>query len=86
MQSIGDVMKSRGFQSLFTPISESLKQCEKHGIAYAEKVFWVPRTTPTLMMPLVTVVPLQIFASELARVKGYDVDKPRNLAKSVTVE
>ncbi len=54
--------------------------------AYASKVFWVPRTTPTLMMPLVTVVPLQIFACELARVKGYDVDKPRNLAKSVTVE
>lgn len=53
---------------------------------HAEKVFWVPRTTPTLMMPLVTVVPLQIFASELAKVKGYDVDKPRNLAKSVTVE
>ncbi|AWE42035.1 MULTISPECIES: glutamine--fructose-6-phosphate transaminase (isomerizing) [unclassified Actinobaculum] len=54
--------------------------------AHASKVFWVPRTTPTLMMPLVTVVPLQIFACELARVKGYDVDKPRNLAKSVTVE
>lgn len=53
---------------------------------HADHVFWVPRTTPTLMMPLVTVVPLQIFASELARVKGYDVDKPRNLAKSVTVE
>ncbi len=54
--------------------------------SYADATFWVPRTTPTLMMPLVTVVPLQIFASELARVKGYDVDKPRNLAKSVTVE
>jgi glucosamine--fructose-6-phosphate aminotransferase (isomerizing) len=53
---------------------------------YADTVFWVPRTTPTLMMPLVTVVPLQIFASELAKAKGYDVDKPRNLAKSVTVE
>ena len=53
---------------------------------YADIVFWVPRSTPTLMMPLVTVVPLQIFAGELARVKGYDVDKPRNLAKSVTVE
>ena len=39
MQSIGDVMKSSGFQSLFTPISESLKQCEKHGIEYTEKVF-----------------------------------------------
>ena len=59
---------------------------DSEAAAYAEKVFWVPRTTPTLMMPLVTVVPLQIFASELARVKGYDVDKPRNLAKSVTVE
>ncbi|MDO4888257.1 MAG: glutamine--fructose-6-phosphate transaminase (isomerizing) [Actinomycetaceae bacterium] len=53
---------------------------------HASEVFWVPRTTPTLMMPLVTVVPLQIFACELAKVKGYDVDKPRNLAKSVTVE
>ena len=53
---------------------------------YADHVFWVPRSTPTLMMPLVTVVPLQIFASELAKVKGHDVDKPRNLAKSVTVE
>ena len=55
-------------------------------LTHASRVFWVPRTTPTLMMPLVTVIPLQIFACELAKVKGYDVDKPRNLAKSVTVE
>ncbi|MGC0250120.1 glutamine--fructose-6-phosphate transaminase (isomerizing) [Pseudactinotalea sp. Z1748] len=53
--------------------------------AYADVIFRVPRT-PTLMMPLVTVVPLQIFASALAAAKGYDVDQPRNLAKSVTVE
>lgn len=53
---------------------------------YSDRVFFVPRTTPTLMMPLVTVVPLQIFACEMAKAKGYDVDKPRNLAKSVTVE
>ncbi len=52
---------------------------------YADVIFRVPRT-PTLMMPLVTVVPLQIFAAELAGAKGYDVDQPRNLAKSVTVE
>ncbi|MEE6287553.1 glutamine--fructose-6-phosphate transaminase (isomerizing) [Georgenia sp. MJ173] len=52
---------------------------------FADVVFRVPRT-PTLMMPLVTVVPLQIFASALAAAKGYDVDQPRNLAKSVTVE
>lgn len=53
---------------------------------YARNIFWVPQATPTLMMPLVTVLPLQIFASEMAAARGYDVDKPRNLAKSVTVE
>ena len=42
--------------------------------------------TPTLMWPLLTVVPLQIFAAALAKAKGLDVDQPRNLAKSVTVE
>ncbi|MFC5281264.1 glutamine--fructose-6-phosphate transaminase (isomerizing) [Arcanobacterium canis] len=52
----------------------------------SEFVIRVPCSTPTLMMPLVTVVPLQIFAGALATAKGYDVDKPRNLAKSVTVE
>jgi glucosamine--fructose-6-phosphate aminotransferase (isomerizing) len=36
--------------------------------------------------PLVTTVPLQVFASELAAAKRHDVDQPRNLAKSVTVE
>lgn len=51
-----------------------------------KNVIRVPQSTPTLMMPLVTVVPLQIFACELAKLKGYDVDKPRNLAKAVTVE
>lgn len=53
---------------------------------HAEFIIRVPRTTPTLMMPLVTIIPLQIFACALAKEKGYDVDKPRNLAKSVTVE
>ncbi len=41
---------------------------------------------PKLFQPLVTTVPLQIFAAEIARSRGYDIDKPRNLAKSVTVE
>lgn len=52
---------------------------------YAEHVFYVP-TTSTLLAPLLTTVPLQIFACALASEKGYDVDQPRNLAKSVTVE
>ena len=53
--------------------------------AYAEHVFYVPET-PTLLAPLLTTVPLQIFACALATAKGFDVDQPRNLAKSVTVE
>ena len=41
---------------------------------------------PKLFQPLVATVPLQILAAEIARARGYDIDKPRNLAKSVTVE
>jgi glutamine---fructose-6-phosphate transaminase (isomerizing) len=41
---------------------------------------------PTLIQPLVASIPLQVFSAEVARARGYDVDKPRNLAKSVTVE
>jgi glucosamine--fructose-6-phosphate aminotransferase (isomerizing) len=52
---------------------------------YAHHLVEVPRT-PTLLSPLVTTVPLQVLAAEIAQARGYDVDKPRNLAKSVTVE
>ncbi|MFE7811142.1 glutamine--fructose-6-phosphate transaminase (isomerizing) [Streptomyces sp. NPDC057433] len=52
---------------------------------YADHLIHVP-ATPTLLQPLVTTVPLQVFACELATVRGNEVDQPRNLAKSVTVE
>ncbi|MEW2355178.1 glutamine--fructose-6-phosphate transaminase (isomerizing) [Spirillospora sp. NPDC029432] len=52
---------------------------------YADTLISVP-AVPTLLQPLVTTVPLQVFACELATAKGHDVDQPRNLAKSVTVE
>jgi len=52
---------------------------------YAHHLIRVP-PTPTLLSPLVTTVPLQVLAAEIAQSRGYDVDKPRNLAKSVTVE
>jgi glucosamine--fructose-6-phosphate aminotransferase (isomerizing) len=52
---------------------------------YADVVLRLPRV-PVLLQPLVAVVPLQLFACELATVMGHDVDQPRNLAKSVTVE
>ena len=52
---------------------------------YADEVFFVPQTHPFMAAQL-SVLPLQIFAMELASAKGLDVDQPRNLAKSVTVE
>ncbi len=52
---------------------------------YADTFISLPKV-PTLLQPLVAVVPLQLFACELATLKGHDVDQPRNLAKSVTVE
>ena len=53
--------------------------------AYANHIIRIPQA-PTLMQPLLATVPLQIFACKVAEAKGYDVDQPRNLAKSVTVE
>ncbi|HEX5202112.1 glutamine--fructose-6-phosphate transaminase (isomerizing) [Paractinoplanes rhizophilus] len=53
--------------------------------AYADHLIAVPHT-PTLLAPLMTTVPLQILACEIAAARGLDVDQPRNLAKSVTVE
>jgi glucosamine--fructose-6-phosphate aminotransferase (isomerizing) len=52
---------------------------------YADALIRLPRV-PVLLQPLVAVVPLQLFACELATALGHDVDQPRNLAKSVTVE
>jgi glutamine---fructose-6-phosphate transaminase (isomerizing) len=54
-------------------------------VPYADHLIRVPRT-PTLLAPVVTTVPLQILACEIAATRGLDVDQPRNLAKSVTVE
>jgi glutamine---fructose-6-phosphate transaminase (isomerizing) len=53
--------------------------------AYADTTISLP-TAPTLLQPMLAAVPLQMFACELATLKGHDVDQPRNLAKSVTVE
>jgi glucosamine--fructose-6-phosphate aminotransferase (isomerizing) len=50
-----------------------------------DRVLWVP-DTPWLLSPVVTVIPLQILAYHIAAKRGLDVDQPRNLAKSVTVE
>jgi glutamine---fructose-6-phosphate transaminase (isomerizing) len=52
---------------------------------YADHLIEIPAVA-TLLQPLVSTIPLQVFAASVAQARGYDVDKPRNLAKSVTVE
>ena len=52
---------------------------------YADHLFEIPAVS-TLLQPLLSTIPLQVFAASVAQARGYDVDKPRNLAKSVTVE
>jgi glucosamine--fructose-6-phosphate aminotransferase (isomerizing) len=51
----------------------------------ADHVFWVPEA-PWMLSPLITVLPLQLLAYHIAAIRGLDIDQPRNLAKSVTVE
>jgi glucosamine--fructose-6-phosphate aminotransferase (isomerizing) len=53
--------------------------------AYSEHVLWIPQSQ-SIFSPILAVIPLQAFAMELSTAKGLDVDQPRNLAKSVTVE
>ena len=52
---------------------------------YADELIELP-SVPVLLQPMLAVIPMQLFACELATVLGHDVDQPRNLAKSVTVE
>lgn len=93
------VPSPRGRDSLHSKVVSNIQEIRARGartlviaeegdeavLPFADRVFYVPRTA-TLLAPLVCVVPLQIFACELASAKGLDVDQPRNLAKSVTVE
>ena len=51
----------------------------------ADYIFWVPEM-PWMVSPVVTIIPLQMFAYHIASLRGLDIDQPRNLAKSVTVE
>jgi glutamine---fructose-6-phosphate transaminase (isomerizing) len=52
---------------------------------YADHLIEIPSVS-TLLQPLLSTIPMQVFAASVAQARGYDVDKPRNLAKSVTVE
>jgi glutamine---fructose-6-phosphate transaminase (isomerizing) len=51
----------------------------------ADEVIWIPRTD-WMLAPLLAVIPLQLLAYHIARLRGLNIDQPRNLAKTVTVE
>jgi glutamine---fructose-6-phosphate transaminase (isomerizing) len=73
-------VKARGAR-VIAVATEGNRQIEEH----ADDVLWVPKTPP-LLSPIAANVPLQLFAYAIARAKGLNVDQPRNLAKTVTVE
>lgn len=73
-------VKSRGAR-IIALVGEGHRQAE----SIADDIIYLPRTEG-MFMPSLDVIPLQIFAYDMALARGCDVDKPRNLAKSVTVE
>ncbi|MCQ2553380.1 MAG: isomerizing glutamine--fructose-6-phosphate transaminase, partial [Clostridia bacterium] len=73
-------VKARGAEVLAVSL-EGNKQIFKE----ADEVLTVPNTDP-ILMPVIEVIPLQLFAYYVAKKNGCDIDKPKNLAKSVTVE
>ncbi len=67
------------------PVIAVASEGDEEVAAKADDVIHIPET-PDYLQPLVAVVPLQLLAYHIALLRGCDVDKPRNLAKSVTVE
>jgi glutamine---fructose-6-phosphate transaminase (isomerizing) len=74
-------VRARGVKVLAIATEGTTAQVREH----ADWVFTIPHTDPILQIPL-AVIPLQLFAYHVARAKGLNVDQPRNLAKTVTVE
>ena len=67
------------------PVIAIVDKDDSQAVELADDVIRVP-AVPEFLQPIVTVVPLQLLAYHVAILRGCDVDKPRNLAKSVTVE
>ncbi len=80
MASNIEEIKARGGPILAIATEGDEKMCE-----LADDLIYIPKTLE-MLTPLLSVVPLQLFAYHFGVLRGYDVDKPRNLAKSVTVE
>lgn len=79
---IGNISEVRARGAMTIVLGE---ESDSDAQAHAD-VFWPLPHVSTLLQPLVSIIPLQLFACEMATQMGHDVDQPRNLAKSVTVE
>src|SRR5438552_6103416 len=75
----------RAVRSRRGPLGAVAMEGDKEVAGIAEHVFFVP-AAPELLLPIVEVIPLQLFAYHVAVNKGYDVDHPRNLVKAVVTE
>jgi glucosamine--fructose-6-phosphate aminotransferase (isomerizing) len=79
---LSNLMESKAREA---PIIVVANRGDRDAEAVADHVFWVPKVDE-LLSPIVNVIPLQLLAYHIADIEGKDVDQPRNLAKTVTVE
>ena len=79
---LSNVMESKAREA---PIILVANYGDEEAAQVADHVFWVPKVDE-LLSPIVNVIPLQLLAYHIADIEGKDVDQPRNLAKTVTVE
>ncbi len=79
---LSNLMESKAREA---PIFVVANHGDEEAKAVADRVFWVPKVDE-LLSPIVNVIPLQLLAYHVADIEGKDVDQPRNLAKTVTVE
>ncbi len=79
---LSNLMESRAREA---PVIVVANRDDEEARSVADHVFWVPKVDE-LLSPIVNVIPLQLLAYHIADIEGKDVDQPRNLAKTVTVE
>ncbi len=79
---LSNIMESKAREA---PVIVVANRGDDEAASIADHVFWVPKMDE-LLAPIVNVIPLQLFAYHIADIEGKDVDQPRNLAKTVTVE
>ena len=81
-KTVGNVQECKARRA---PVIGIATEGDADAAAHVDDAIFIPRVSPSLS-PIVTVVALQLFAYHVARLRGCEIDQPRNLAKSVTVE